>query len=161
MHSKIIQIESAPIALSERISPDYYYDHWFLSSVADYVDVDEGNSVDDLIQLFKSVCGNEVEAFSDENGVGLIFKDGFVRTFMEREYQQYDAALRSLVAESTFDAFCDNKLAQPLFALDNAYSDEYGIYIQTDDGLKTLNDFIRSVRFNHRYYFGGTVDYHA
>ena len=84
--------------------------------MADYVDVDEGNSVDDLIQLFKSVCGNEVEAFSDENGVGLIFKDGFVRTFMEREYQQYDAALRSLVAESTFDAFCDNKLAQPLFA---------------------------------------------
>jgi len=43
----------------------------------------------------------------------------------------------------------------------NAYSDEYGIYIQTDDGLKTLNDFIRSVRLNHRYYFGGTVDYHA
>ena len=42
MHSKIIQIESAPIALSERISPDYYYDHWFLSSVADFVDVDEG-----------------------------------------------------------------------------------------------------------------------
>jgi hypothetical protein len=37
----------------------------------------------------------------------------------------------------------------------------YGIYIQTDDGLKTLNDFIRSVRLNHRYYFGGTVDYHA
>lgn len=76
-------------------------------------------------------------------------------------YQQYDAALRSLVAVSTFDAFCDNQLAQPLFALDNAYSDEYGIYIQTDDGLKTLNDFIRSVRLNHRYYFGGTVDYHA
>jgi len=43
----------------------------------------------------------------------------------------------------------------------NAYSDEYGIYIQTDAGLKTLNDFIRSVRLNHRYYFGGTVDYHA
>ena len=90
MHSKIIQIESAPVALSERISPDYYYDHWFLSSVADYVDVDEENSVDELIQLFKSVCGNEIEAFTDENGVGLIFKDGFVRTFMEREYQQYE-----------------------------------------------------------------------
>ena len=100
MHSKIIQIESAPIALSERISPDYYYDHWFLSSVADYVDVDEENSVDDLIQLFKSVCGNEVEAFTDENGVGLIFKDGFVRAFMEKEYQRYGDCNTPLLSEA-------------------------------------------------------------
>ena len=52
-------------------------------------------------------------------------------------------------------------LAQTLYDLNNAYADRYGIYIQSSGDLRPLADFVRVIRPDTRYWFGGSVDYHA
>lgn len=47
MHSRIYQISKTPIDRDDYIEESKYYDHWFLNSVADYVD-DDTNRDDDI-----------------------------------------------------------------------------------------------------------------
>ena len=116
MHSKIIQIEPHPIEQPDMISPDYYpADHWFLQSIADYIDDDADDSVQSLIQLFASVCPDQFETFSDPNGRAIVFKDRFARSFLKKR----------------------------------------------SGDLRPLADFVRVIRPDTRYWFGGSVDYHA
>ena len=162
MHSKIIQIEPHPIEQPDMISPDYYpADHWFLQSIADYIDDDADDSVQSLIQLFASVCPDQFENFSDPNGRAIVFKDRFARSFLKKQHRLFDAALLKLIAESTAEAFSDNSLAQTLYDLNNAYADRYGIYIQSSGDLRPMADFVRVIRPDTRYCFGGSVDFHA
>ena len=50
---------------------------------------------------------------------------------------------------------------QELYDLNAAYDNEAGYYISNDElGLKTLSRFIRLMKTDSRYYFGGTLDYH-
>ena len=58
--------------------------------------------------------------------------------------------------------FVYSNLEPKMSALNTAYDDRYGFYVDCDDtGLVTLNQFLRQAKPEIRYYFGGTVDYHC
>lgn len=164
MHSRIFQIETSPVDESEFITEnDYIGDHWFVYSVADYVVPDENRSVS--IEWFKetlSAGSAYVEYFADEDGEGFILHEGFVTAYFENEFKGFTAALQSLAAQATSDAFANGKLSVAMINLETAYDDKFGFYIDCDEtGLVTLNRFLRCSQPEVRYYFGGTVDYHC
>ena len=163
MHSKIIQLESHPVDISVRIGPEEYYtDHWFVSSVADYVTDDD--SRDDTLETLVNVLNVEngcIEKFSDERGDGIILHESCRKAYLSGQYQGFEAALRNLTAKATVEAFCEDKIGLEMHQLDEIYHSKYGYYIQNDDeGLITLMDWVRTARPETKYYFGGTVDYH-
>ena len=164
MHSKIIQLEKCPVEDVDRIKPsDYYTDHWFTVSIADYVDDDDdpNDTLETLVQILDAMGLHQFERFQDEHGEGVIFRAGFARAYLEREYKAFEQELRNLVAKATVDAYCEDKLGMCMYQLNEAYNDKYGFYIQNEDeGLVTLISFIRSIKLDTKYYFGGTVDYH-
>lgn len=157
-------METRPIEDIGKIEPsNYYMDHWFLYSIADYVDddCDPDDTIETLMQMFTVADAGLIETFKDEDGEGVIFKEGFVRAYMEREYKAFEQALRDLRAKATVDAFCQNKLGLEMCQLRETYDDKFGFYIQNEDeGLVTLTSFVRSIKSDTKYYFGGTVDYH-
>ena len=163
MHSKIIQLESHPVDISVRIGPEEYCtDHWFVSSVADYVTDDD--SRDDTLETLVNVLNVEngcIEKFSDERGDGILLHENCREVYLRGQYQGFEAALRNLMAKTTVEAFCEDKIGLEMHQLEESYHTKYGYYIQNDDeGLITLMDWVRTARPETKYYFGGTVDYH-
>lgn len=160
MHSRIIQMETKPV--NHKISPDDFNDHWFTTSVADYVDedYDSKDTLDTLREIFSTVGGG-VDFFEDEDGRGIIFKDGFREAFFAQSYTAFQDALSSLKEKTTPEKFVHGEIWQELYDLNAAYDNEAGYYISNDElGLKTLSRFIRLMKTGIRYYFGGTLDYH-
>ena len=160
MHSRIIQMETKPI--EHKISPDDFNDHWFTTSIADYVDEDENSedTLDTLREIF-STAGDCVEFFDSEDGCGVIFKDGFREAFFATGYKAFQDALSVLKERATLEKFVRGEIWQELYDLNAAYDNEAGYYISNDElGLKTLARFIRLMKTDTRYYFGGTLDYH-
>jgi len=51
-HSRIFQITPKPVVPGKRITEEDFHDHWFLNSVADYVN-DDVNRLDDCKWLSK------------------------------------------------------------------------------------------------------------
>lgn len=162
MHSKIIQLETLPIEDVGKTCPDDFSDHWFTYAIADYVD--EDCDPEDTLGTLKAIfgaCKDQVEFFEDKDGNGVIFKEDFVQAYFAREYQPFREALMKLVGKATVENFCAGGIDMAMYDLNQAYDDEHGYYIQcSDTGLKTLNRFLRYIKPNIRYYFGGTVDYH-
>ena len=161
MHSKIIQLETHPVDISLRIGPEDFSDHWFLDNVADYVTEDDNRS--DTIETLVCVLNagaHHLETFSDGRGEGIILHEGLKQAYLGQRFRDFDMALRTLAAKATAEAFCEDKLGLEMYQLEEIYHAKYGYYIQSDDGLLTLTDFVRTSRPETKYYFGGTVDYH-
>lgn len=163
MHSRIFQIESFPVDKDCRITEDNYIgDHWFVYSIADYVteDEDRENSLEWLMDTL-SCAESFIEFFSDEDGSGFILHDGFHAACFQKEYEGFADTLKALTDTASPKAFAAGDLESKMFALETAYDDRYGFYVDCDEtGLVTLNRFLRHARPGVRYYFGGTVDYH-
>lgn len=160
MHSRIIQLETKPV--NHKISPNDFDDHWFTTSIADYVDEDyeSEDTLDTLCEIFSTV-GDCVEFFEGKDGRGVIFKDGFQEAFFAAGYKAFQNALSALKERTTLEKFVRGEIWQELYDLNAAYDNEAGYYISNDElGLKTLSRFIRLMKTNTRYYFGGTLDYH-
>lgn len=160
MHSRIIQMETKPV--KDRLSVDRFDDHWFIGSVADYVDEDyeRDDTLDTLREIF-STAGDCIEFFDGEDGCGVIFKDGFREAFFATGYKAFQDALSVLKERATLEKFVRGEIWQELYDLNAAYDNEAGYYISNDElGLKTLARFIRHMKTDTRYYFGGTLDYH-
>ena len=67
MHSRIYQISKTPIDRDDYIEESNYYDHWFTSSIADYVSGDTNR--DDDIEWLQNCYVNKGLSFGqDKNG---------------------------------------------------------------------------------------------
>lgn len=163
MHSRIIQLETAPVPEEER-TESYEYDgeHWFLHSVADYVINDEDR--DGTLEWLKqelAPAAEHIDYFTDERGGGLIFHSGFRQAYFSSEYTAFAEALDKLSLAASPTAFADGSMQVLMYNLKSAYDDAYGFYIQNEEtSLVTLNSFLRQAKLETRYYFGGTLDYH-
>ncbi len=164
MHSRIFQIETSPVDMDDRITEDTYIgDHWFVYKVADYVvnDEDRNGSLEWFRETLRA-ASSYIEYFSDQDGEGFILHDGFHSTYFTAEYRAFYASLQALCEKASPEAYTRGDLGAAMYALEDAYDDEYGFYIDCDEtGLVTLNNFLRHTKVETRYYFGGTVDYHC
>ena len=158
MHSRIFQISTKPIHKYDYIEENRYYDHWFLHSVADYVN-ENSDRIDDIDWLKSCYESDGLSFGTDEHGEYFIVEDKV--KFFEPNFQRFQNALQELT-KTTLDDFISGKCGYPLYTLKAAYDDKFGFYVDGDETyLKTLNEFIREAEIGTKYYIGATIDYHC
>ena len=157
MHSRIYQISKEPIDKADYIEESQYYDHWFLSSVADYVNGTTDRESD--IQWLKECYQNMgIDFGADNNGQYLIIVD--VRKYFQSKFDKFQNLLQEL-SEVTIDDFADGKCGMQMYCLKEAYEDKFGFYVDMDgEYLRTFDDFVRSENAGIKFYIGATIDYH-
>lgn len=160
MYSRIIQIETTPIPESDYIiAADYDYEHWFLREIADFVDEDADREATLRFFLdFLSRSDDSLDRFPD----GFALKPGFHARYFSPDYARFRAVLDSISSSLTLDTFVTGSgLGGELFALRDAYEDEFTYYVQTTEhNLLPLARFLRLAKPGTRYYFGGALSYH-
>lgn len=152
MHSRTFQVSERPIEKEDYITEDNYaYEHWFIESIADYVSADCNR--DDDIKWLKD-CTPGFTLGKDENGEYFIINSK--EEYFKPAFEGFKKALEKLhdISIEQFMEYVD------IYGLNSYYEDKYGFYIDIDDELQTLDEFVRGCDNGEKYYIGGTVDYH-
>ena len=157
MHSRIYQISKTPIDRDDYIEEDKYYDHWFTSSVADYVNGDTNR--DDDIEWLQSCYGNKGLSFGrDDNGEYFIVEDKV--KYFEAKFEEFQRGLKEL-SEKTLEDFMNGESNMPFYRLKASYDDKFGFYVQDDFcGCSTFDSFMRCATVGVKHYIGATIGYH-
>ena len=158
MHSRIFQITTSPIPESDYLSDDYYWDHWFVGSIADYVSGDNDREEDithlrDRLQDLKTAIFNKDNSFLiSPNGKNEYFKSAYSK-FIEAVKKASDISL---------ETFSSGVECGPLlYDIKTNYCDKFYWYVCTEDfDTIPLDEFMRSVEPGEKYYIGGVLDYH-
>ena len=159
MHSRIYQISKTPIDREDYIDEDKYYDHWFTSSVADYVNGDTNRNDD--IEWLQNCYGNKGLSFGqDDNGEYFVVEDKV--KYFEANFKKFQDELEEL-SKKTLDDFMGGERDMSLYRLKSSYDDEFGFYIDDNFeyyGVATFDRFMRYATVGTKYYIGATIDYH-
>ena len=153
MHSRIFQVSMKPIENTDYIDESNYYDHWFTNSIADYVS-DSTNRIEDINWL--ESCTKGIIVSSDEDGEFLIVTDR--EKYFKNKFDAFKEAIE-IIKDFTITEFV-NDLSYDIWKVNNAYENKYGFYVDTDEELITLDEFVRTCVLNAKYYIGATLDYH-
>ena len=162
MRSYIVQISASPIPMHEVISPyDYCDEHWFNREVADFISFNDCTE-DAFADFVKRVGDAEkyVTMFPNVYGTGIVFKKGFKEAYFDEQYVKLRDAIQKLSDAATATTFRDGELEAAMYILRESYDDKLGVYVESDWGLLTLNEFVRHIAEEVPYYFGGAVGYH-
>lgn len=155
MHSRIFQVSMEPIDECDYIEESNYDDHWFTNSIADYVS-DSFSRSEDLKWLEDCYDTKGIEFGVDDNGEYLVIKSK--QKYFEYNFNKFMEIINK-IKTYTFDDFIQD--SHEIWQLENAYEDKFGFYVDTDDnGLITLDSFVRTYPENEKFYIGGTIDYH-
>jgi hypothetical protein len=156
MHSRIFQVSTEPISQDEYIIESNYYDHWFTNSVADYVS-DDCNRTDDIEWLKDCYEEKGIEFGKDGSGEFLVIRSKI--KYFEKSFERFKELLKTI---SNYDIADFIKGIYEFWELKNEYEEKFGFYMDTDDnGLITLDNFVRIYPENVKLYIGGTIDYHC
>lgn len=154
MHSKIFQVSKQPIAKKDYYNADKYLD-WFVGEIADYTD--DIHDEQDIISCLEWL--GEVNGLSVGVGNRTLCVESRALYFKDR-YTSFQHALRK-VQNADFEAFCDDvMLKYNVSALAGVYNDRFGFYIDFDDDLMSLDEWVRYVKEGRMFYIGAVIDYH-
>lgn len=156
MHSRIFQVSTEPIDKADYITESDYYDHWFTHSIADYVN---GNCYRDEDLKWLEDCYDEkgIKFGVDDNGEYLIIESK--KAYFENSFNKFMETLDK-IKNYTIDDFAQGFFE--MWILKESYEDKFGFYMDTEDnGLITIDSFVRTYPENVKVYIGGTIDYHC
>jgi hypothetical protein len=156
MHSRIFQVSEKPIDKADYIGESDYWDHWFTNSVADYVSEDCYRDED--LKWFEDCYEHHgIEFGKDDNGEYLIIKSK--HKYFENNFAKFMETIDK-ISTYTIDDFINGIFE--MWHLKNAYEEKFGFYIEVDGyGLITMDNFVRELPENVKFYIGGTIDYHC
>ena len=154
MHSRIFQLSNEPISKEDYIGEDFFFEDSFIGLVADYVDGDTNREED--IQWFIDSLSSYSDYFEyDKDEQSIIFKDGFSKKYFSKRLEK----LKELVNNMTINEFCNNSME--VYTIENLVENKFGFYVVDHNYvIRSLDDFIRNLTPNEKYYFGATIDYH-
>lgn len=161
MHSEIYQITSTPVPKEDYVTESYFYDHWFINSVAD--SVNEQIDRDEIISGFKEWLEHFGSCKFDEHAASFTLQAGFRETYFKDRFLEFHKNLQQLEKVS-LQEFCHNysQVDGMLFKLQSTFADTFGIYVSSEEfGTVTLDEFIRTAQINETYFIGGVLDYHC
>jgi hypothetical protein len=150
MHSRIFQIEEAPIDVDDYINEYTFEESGFVGSVADYVD--ESRDRPDDIDWLISYIG-KYGAVYNKKKESIVFNKGFKENYFRQKYDQF----HTYVSKITFEDFVNDSYVP--YKLKTLIEETGGFYVY-NCGWETLDSFIRDMTEGKEYYIGGTVDYH-
>lgn len=157
MHSRIFQISSNPIAKEDYIRESDFFDHWFTTERADYVNEDTDRDSD--IDWLKSATSG-LEFGVDEGGEYFVLKNK--SEFFEKTYTRFTETIDELTSLSMQD-FSTTKIDHLMWELKNAWNNEYGFYVAYEStwDIDTLYAYMRYCNEGDKFYIGATIDYHS
>ena len=152
MHSRIFQVSMNPIPKEDYIRESFYYDHWFTSEIADYVngDTDRENDIE-WLQGYS-------DAFifgADDGGKYFIVQNK--EKYFEPNFKRFMEALNK-IKDCTIQDFATGFF--DMWTLKDAYEDKFGFYVNADGETMTFDSFVRGCATGEKYYIGATIDYH-
>lgn len=157
MHSRIFQISKTPIHKDDYIDESRYYDHWFLDSIAAYVD-DDTDRAEDIEDLEYCYGAHGISFGVDKGGEYFIVEDKV--KYFKSNFKRFQEALNEL-STVTLEDFASGGCSMQIYRLKEAYDDKFGYYVDGDEVyLKTFDEFIRYSNNGSKYYIGATIDYH-
>lgn len=154
MHSRIFQLSNEPVSKEDYIGEDFFFEDSFIGSVADYVDGDTNREED--IQWFINSLSSYSDYFEyDKDEQSIIFKDGFGKKYFSKRFEK----LKELVNNMTINEFCNDFVK--VYTIKDLIENKFGFYVVDHNYvIRPLDDFIRNLTPNEKYYFGATIDYH-
>lgn len=159
MHGRILQISKNPIPEENYIDECRYCDHWILSRFDYIVDMytsDSKERREEIEYILEGVAGIKYDPA--ECTLTVTDKEAFFRpayhTFMSKLYELENCSL---------EAFASLRSEMPFFELQNAFEDEFALYVDDNeemDGVLTLSAWMRYRKNGDKVYLGSVLDYH-
>ena len=158
-HSRIYQITSEPVAPGKLITEDDFCEHWFLGSVADYVN-DDVNRLDDCKWLSKRL--ENVVIFDAPDSFAVL--SGGKEIYFAKAYKEFVAARQKTMALGLAEFSSGQGFSELVSIMSDAYNEEFGFYVAKGDSdefeIVTMDEFVRFAEIGCRYYISGILDYH-
>lgn len=152
MHSKIYQMSPEPIFEDDFINEDYFDDHYFIGSVADYV-VDSDRNED--VSLLKS-CAKGFSVDCDEHGYYMVITNR--EEYFADSFERFRTVLDK-IRDCSLEEF--SRGVSEMWNLEDSYEDKFSFYVFTDDeDTISLDSFVRRAELNKKFYIGATLGYH-
>lgn len=161
MHDVIYQITSTPVSKEDYITESYFYEHWFLNSVAD--SVNEQLDRDESISGLKEWLEHFGSCKFDEKTASFTLHTGFQEAYFKDKFAEFQKNLQQLEKVSLQEFCHNNSLVDGLlFKLQSTLADKFRSYVSSEEfETVTLDEFIRSAQMNKTYFIGGVLDYHC
>lgn len=154
MHSQIFQLSCEPISKKEYLGEDFFYDHWFTYTVAEYVSDDCRRA--EVKKITENIPG--IEGGVDENGEFFIIRDK--EKYFEEAFKNFLKILDEL-KETTLEDFAeDNSVEIQMRALNEEYCCKTGFYTILHEKVVPFDEFVRYGVLDLKYYIGAVLDYH-
>lgn len=152
MHSRIFQLQLAPVKKENYITADDFYKNNFVPVHGDYVTQSANRKAD--VEWFVAYTRRAGAIYNPEEG-SIRFPKGFREEF----YRQRLEALRRKVDNLTLEDFSANEYA--VYPLLDLIHDTKGFFVCSNaDFYMTLDQFLRgNLKVGRRYYFGNVLDY--
>lgn len=155
MHSRIYQIAPTPVHRECYLTKCDFIDHWFTSSIADYID-DEVDRDADIKNLCK--CLEDTVVFETADSFRVL--PGGKEMYFAKAYEVFVKA-RDETLSMGISEFASGGFEAPMHRMKRAYCDTFEMYIASDDlDMSPLDDFIRHAEVGRLYHIGVTLDYH-
>lgn len=154
MHSQIFQLSCEPISKEKYIEEDFFYDHWFTYSVADYVSDTCRRA--DVKKITENIPG--IEGGVDENGEFFIIRDK--EKYFEEAFKNFLKILDALKEAALEDFAEDNSVEIRMRALNEEYCCKTGSYTILHEKVVPFDEFVRYGVLDLKYYIGAVLDYH-
>lgn len=154
----IYQITIFPIEKDEYLKEEYFYDHWFLGSIAD--------NVSEIVDREEELCNlrdrleiNKIAAFNKDGS--FTFLPAGKKLYFARKYENFIESIQK-ASQMSLDEFIDDTQSFGIMsAIKNNYCDNYDSYVFSDDcSVIPLDEYIRVIKPGVNYYIGGILAYH-
>lgn len=158
MHSRIYQITTSPVPSQEYLSENYFSDHWFVGSVADYVSGDL-NRDNEIAGFKKSLTENKVALFHDSDCFSILPEGK--ESYFKNAYEQFNKAAKKAASVSLEAFAASDECSSLVYVINGSFCEKFGLYVSSDE-FETipLDEFIRYAEPEERYYIGNVLDYH-
>lgn len=154
MHSRIFQLGKEPIPQYEWMVESDLPD-WFFETIADaaMVSEDRKEDIERLMSSLKGIASFEDDTITFSEDAAIRYFSGIYPAFLEKLN-----ALRGVTLEEFAGITGDCR--QKIYSLNEAYNDEFSVYIYYDYRLMTMEEFFRYITLDKPFYLGGVLDYH-
>ena len=159
MHSRIFLYSKDKKVNNSTISSNSFNNHSFTNVIADYV-VDSNLQED--INWLKAIFKDLPLTVDDKNNF-IIAQDDFKNQYFNRKYNDFINLISEIKDTISLDNFLseDICIAGELWELNNLYNDKYSFYFCDEDmNMLTMDEFIRKMELNCKYYINKSFDYH-
>lgn len=159
MHNRVYQITTEPVPEDERLSECFFYEHWFLDSIADFVS-DELNR-DYELECFKDALEqNKIAVFHSPDSFSIL--PGGKERHFAYAYEQFHKAVVEAATMSLDDFINDERCGELVYTIKSRHCDHLAAYVYSEKlDMVPLDTFIRLATVGEHYYIGGVIDYHC